>query len=204
MSKSPAQTLTRRIPKDIQAPLRQYATVIGEVVWASNYAHGAFEILFSHVATHDGYAVGRAIWHTATSDSGQLKLLRAAAKTSERLSVSMRARILWAIDNALKLGELRNDAVHSATIVLVKNGKAKMAPSDIGTKPSRSEKLRSEGDLKRKFRTVKGDLLQVAQYVHSLWPHVAGFEHADPLPRKPQLRSLSNQTHQKKARVSVK
>jgi len=201
MSRSPAQTISRRIPKAIQVPLRNYATVIGEVVWASNYAHGAFEILFSHVATPDGYQRGRAIWHTTTSDSGQLNMLRAAAKTSEQLSDRMQERILWAIDRALKLGELRNDAVHSSTIVLVKNGKAKIVPSDIGTKPSRSERLRPEGDLKNKFRTVKGDLLQIGLYVHSLWPHVAGFDALPPLPRKPQLQSLPKQTDRKVTRV---
>ncbi|MEO7862201.1 MAG: hypothetical protein ABIU05_17580 [Nitrospirales bacterium] len=137
-----ALTIPRRIPKGIQAPIRAYATVIGEIVWASNFAHGAFEILFSHVATHDNYQIGRAIWHAATSDSGQLQMLRAAATASTRLSELMRTRILWAVDRAQKLGELRNDAVHSATIVLVKNGQVTMAPSDIGTKPSRSEKMR--------------------------------------------------------------
>lgn len=192
------------MPPGVRAPIRDYASVIGEVVWASNFAHGAFEILFSHVATPEHYGVGRAIWHTAPSDSGQLQMLRAAATASERLSERMRGRVLWAIDRALKLGELRNDAVHSATIVLVKNGKVTMAPSDIGTKPSRSEKLRLEDDLKKKFRVVKGDLLQIGQYVHSLWPHLAGFEHLPPLPHRPQLRSLPKQTHRKAARAPKK
>lgn len=178
--------------------------MIGEVVWAANFAHGAFEILFSHVATHDHYQIGRAIWHTTPSDSGQLQLLRSAATASTRLSERMRMRILWTVDRALKLGELRNDAVHSATIVLVKNGQSIMAPSDIGTKPSRSEKLRREDDLKKKFRAVKGDLLQLGQYIHALWPHLAGFEHLPPLPRKPQLRSLPKQTHRKAARAPGK
>jgi hypothetical protein len=200
----PAPSISRRIPKRMQAPSRAYATVIGEVIWASNFAHGAFEILFSHVATHDNYPIGRAIWHTAASDSGQLQMLRAAATASTRLSEQMRARILWSIDKALKLGEMRNDAVHSATIVLVKNGQAMMAPSDIGTKPSRSEKLRREGDLKKKFRSVKGDLLQLGQYIHSLWPHLAGFDLLPPLPRKPQLRSLPKQTHRKATRARAK
>lgn len=204
MSKPRAPTIPRRIPKEIQAPLRAYATVIGEVVWAANFAHGAFEILFSHVATHDNYQIGRAIWHAAPSDSGQLQMLRDATTASTRISERMRARILWAIDRASKLSEWRNHAVHSATIVLVKNGQQIMAPSDIGTKPSRSEKLRLEGDLKKKFRSVKGDLLQLGQYIHSLWPHLAGFDLLPPLPRKPQLRSLPKQTHRKVKRAPAK
>ncbi len=204
MHKIPVPTITRRIPKELQEPLHDYATVIGEVVWASNYTNGAFEILFSHVATHDCYQIGRAIWHTSTSDSGQLQMLRAATIASERLTARMREKILWSIEKALKLGESRNDAVHSATIGIIKDGKAKIAPSDFGTKPSRSEKLRGDDDLKKKFRAVKGDLLQLGQYVHSLWPHVAGFDLLPPLPRKPQLKSLPKQTHRKVKRGRAK
>ena len=191
MSKAPAQTISRRIPESSRIPLREYATVIGDVVWASNFAHGAFEILFSHVATHDEYAIGRAIWHSANSDRAQLNMLRAATKESTRLSVRMRTRILWAIEKTSKLRELRNDAVHSSTFVRIGSGEANVAITDIGTKPSRSAKLRGHGDLKRRFRALSGDLRQIGQYVHSLWPHLAGFDDLDPVPRKPQLKSLS-------------
>lgn len=203
MPAQPSTTVSRRMP-GVRAQIRAYTSVIGEVVWAANYSLGAFEILFSHVATPKHYQVGRAIWHTAPSDSGQLQMLKAAANASDRLSERMRGRVLWAIDKTLKLGQLRNDAVHSVVIVLVNNGKVTLAPSDIGTKPSRSEKLRLEGDLEKKFRAVKGDLLQIGQYVHSLWPHLAGFEHLPPLPRRPQLQSLPNQTHRKAARAPKK
>ena len=194
MSTTSARTVSRRIPTSMQVPIRAYATVIGEVVWASNFAHGAFEILFSHVATPDNYSIGRAIWHTSKSDRGQIEMLVAAAIASDRLSERTRSRIFWATNNALNLAELRNDAVHSATVVLVIDGKQTMSPSDTGTKPKRSERLRREDDLKKKFRVVKGDLLQLGQYVHALWPHLAGFDHLPPLPRKPQLLSLQKPT----------
>jgi len=79
------------MPKEIRAPFRTYTTVIGELVWASNYSHSAFEILFSHVATPTEFHMGRSIWHCAPSDSGQLLMLVAATETSTRLSKRMRA-----------------------------------------------------------------------------------------------------------------
>ena len=196
--------LSRRIPKEIQTPLRAYAEVIGEVVWAWNFTHGAFEVLFSHVACHTNYQMGRDIWHTGTSDSGQLSMLQAATKASDRLSSRMRERILWAIDKTSKLGQLRNDAVHSATTVILKNGVVTVAPTDIGTKPLRSERLRREDDLKKKFRAVKGDLLQVGLYIHSLWPHLAGFDLLPPLLRRPRLRSISSEKQSKAKRNAKK
>jgi hypothetical protein len=190
MSKPKAPTIRRNIPSEMRAPLRSHATVIGELVWASNFSHGAFEILFSHVVNHTNFQMGRSVWHIATSDSGQLKMLVAATEASERLSVKMRANIMWAAGKALKLGELRNDAVHSATVVITTEKPAKIVPASIGTRPTRYEKLERMPDLKKQFRLVKGDLLQVGQYVHALWPHLAGFDLLPPLPRRPQLRSI--------------
>ena len=40
----------RSVPKEIQTPLRSYASVIGELVWSYNYTHSAFEILNSGAA----------------------------------------------------------------------------------------------------------------------------------------------------------
>ena len=190
MSTSKAPTTRGRTPKEVLAPFRAYTTVIGELVWASNYSLGAFEILFSHVATPTEFQTGRAIWHTATSDSGQLQMLKAATETSTRLSERMRANILWAIERARKLGESRNDAVHSSTIVLAKTKPATIVLSELGTKPKRFGKFDRTVDLKKHFRSVKGDLWKLGQYVHALWPQVAGFDLLPPLPRRPQLASI--------------
>ena len=194
MSTSKAPTKRGGVPKEVRAPFRAYTTVIGELVWASNYSLGAFEILFSHVATPTEFQTGRAIWHTATSDSGQLQMLKAATVTSTRLSERMRANILWAVEKAQKLGESRNDAVHSSTIILARTKPVKVALSELGTKPKRFGKLDRTVDLKKHFRSVKGDLWKLGQYVHALWPHLAGFDQLPPLPRRPQLASFPKST----------
>lgn len=199
MPREPAKSLTRRIPKEIEVALRKYATVVGEVVWASNYAYGAFEILFSHLATPgNNFQTGRHLWHTAGSDGAKLKMLQVAATASPNLSKPMRGRILWTIEQARKLAERRNDAVHSATFVkLEQNGNSLLLISDVGTKPSRSEKLRAEPDLKKKFHALKGDLLQLAQYVHEIWPHIAGFDLLPRLPARPRFRSIPSSVSKK-------
>ena len=192
--------VSRRLPAVVSGPIRTYATVVGEVVWASNFSLGAFEILFCHVANHTIFMMGRAIWHCSTSDSGQLQMLRAAAETSERLKPRMRANILWAIEKALKLGELRNHAVHSATIAIPEGRGHRVAPSSMGTKPSRFDKLAQIQDLKGKFRAVRTDLLQIGQFVNGLWPHIAGFDLLPPISRRPRLTSLPPSTQPKKRR----
>src|SRR6267142_1784276 len=198
MSKPKAPIIRGGMPKEIRAPFRAYTAVIGELVWASNYSHSAFEILFSHVATPTEFQTGRSIWHSATSDRGQLQMLAAATERSGRISAKMRANILWAAEKAKKLAESRNDAVHSSTIVLPKATPVKIAISELGTKPKRYDKLERTVDLKKRFRLVKGDLWKLGRYVHALWPHLAGFDALPPLPRRPRLASIPKSNPKKR------
>ena len=149
------RAISRRIPNDMKAPLRQYAISVGELVWASNAAHTEFAILFCHVATPKNFLVGRAIWLSSKSDAGQIEMLEAAAnasETSERLSRKMPANILWATGKAKQLGQKRNDAVHSPTGFLTNQKPVKVVPVEMGIVRRRFSRLLSMTDLKREFR----------------------------------------------------
>ena len=98
------------------------------------------------------------------------------------------------------MGELRNDAVHSSTIVLTTTIPVKVALSEVGTKPKRFGKFDRTIDLKKHFRSVKADLWKLGQYVHAVWPHVVGFDELPPLPRRPQLVSMPKNTGKKPPR----
>lgn len=191
MPKQKAVTISRRTPNEMKAPLRQYAAAVGELVWASNSTHTEFAILFCHVATPNHFAVGRAIWLSSRTDSGQIEMLHAAAKASdasERLSPRMLANILWATNKAKKLAEWRNDAVHSSTVFLTKKNPVKVVPFEIGMLPARYKRLERTPDLKRQFRLVKNDLVQLSVYVRSLWTAIEFPGVYGPLPRRPRLR----------------
>lgn len=192
MSKQKAATISRRIPNDMKTPLRQYATAVGELVWASNAAHTEFAILFCHVATPKNFMVGRAVWLSSKSDAGQIEMLEAAAKaseTSERLSRKMLANILWATGKAKQLGQKRNDAVHSPTGFLTKQKPVKIVPLEMGIVRGRFSRLQSTTDLKREFRLVKSDLVQLNVYVRHLWTAIEFPGVYGSLPRRPRLRS---------------
>ena len=186
-------------PKEISASFRAYTAVIGELVWASNFLQGEFEILFCHVATLGEFPVGRAIWHASPSDSSRLLMLAAAAEASERLSKKDRSNILWSIEKAKKLSELRNDAAHSLTRLTTKSP-AKVAISQHGTKPARYRKLEPKPDLKRHYRLVASDLWRLVAYVRDLWSRVGGFDELPPLPRRPRLVSVPKNNQKKQRR----
>lgn len=186
MTKPKVPIIQRSIPKEIQIPLRSYASAIGELVWSYNFAHSAFEILYCQVL--GSIQLGRATWHTVTSDNGQIQLLKNAANASNNLADEIRKNILWAAGESDNLRTLRNDAVHSATVVINGKNSLEISPSEIGTSPKRFERIKKHPDLKKHLRMVRGDLFQLGQYAHALWPHIVGFDLLPPLPCRPTLQ----------------
>ena len=178
-----------KVDRKAREQLRRYSTAVGEVVWASTYSLGQFEILFCHVQNHTNFAMGRALWHTLSSDRSQLSLLKAATEASDRLPPPMRENILWAVSAAEALGQSRNNAVHSATVVVGKAEAATVRPASMGTKPSRFQAMSGITDLAAHFRTLTQDLLRLGSYVQLLWQHVAGFDLLPPLEDRPSLES---------------
>jgi hypothetical protein len=168
--------------------VRAYGTVIGELVWTSNYCLSAFEALFTLLATPKQRELGLAMWHTLSSDSAKLKLLEALVVGNNELTASTRDRILWAIDKAMALAEKRNDAVHSLTTFDTSTYPLGIQVSAAGTRPKRYARL-SGTDLKRRYREVKGDLYQLGQYVLFLFIYASAPD-LHRLPRKPRLRSV--------------
>ena len=194
---------TKRIatPKEVSESYRAYTAVIGELIWASNYCYGEFEILFCHVATQTEFPIGRAVWHASLSDGARLQMLAAATEVSGRLSKKIRTNILWVVEKAQKLAESRNDAAHSL-IVVSRVNPAKVAISQHGTKPKRYARLESKLDLKKHYRLVGADLWRLGTYVRALWPRVAGFDDLPPLLRRPRLVSVPRNNQKKLHRRS--
>lgn len=183
-------------PKEVSESFRAYTAVVGEIIWASNYLGGEFEILFCHIATQTEYPIGRAIWHASPSDGARLQMLASATEASKRLSKKMRTNIIWVIEKAQKLAESRNDAAHSLTGVS-SGTPAKVAISQHGTKPKRYARLESKSDLKKHYRLVGADLWRLGAYVRELWSRVAGFDDLPPLPRRPRLVSVARNNQKK-------
>lgn len=182
------------MPKEVRAAYRAYNTVVGELVWASNYSLGAFEILFLLVSNCTTFKIGRAIWYTAASDGGKFEMLAAATKAADAIPTAISKELLWAVARCRKLAELRNDAIHAATIVTRANPVA-ITPSEIGTKPTRYSTLKNEANLKKRHRLVKDDLWRLGKYAYDISQHLGGFDEPPPLPERPLLASLQENDH---------
>lgn len=180
--------ISRRLPAQWKAPVKAHATLVGEVIWAHNFAQNAFCTLFAVIVSPaPTMDIGIALWHVLSSDRAQLDLLTAAAGASIKLTKRKRLlrSILWAVEKGQKLREFRNDAAHTPTAWLGHE----LIPHPISTKPKRYKKLTTR-DFVRTFRLLKGDLYQLGLYVHALEGEVCFPGMFGSLPQRPRLRSI--------------
>jgi hypothetical protein len=189
---SKASRPSRKIPPRIAKRVRLYGVAVGELVWASNFCLTAFNLLYRQFFSRDDRLISVNVWHSQRMDKNQMELLRAAVAGSKPIPFELHRRIIWAISRQEKLAEHRNDAVHS--YVNINDQNMQIRPSSIATHPNRYARLAARSNMKRFFRTVRDDFFHLGNYAHLLWNHMYSLREGVhlPLPRKPTLRSVTN------------
>lgn len=186
----------RRLPKQFEIPMKEFATQIGEVVWAWNYCHAAFGDLFSVLVSRQNLMTGNAIWHTSQNDTAQRNFLLAAAQVTLAKSPRMFARIEWAKQSADSLSTIRNDVIHLATAFSGPPSDLSLVPSVIATAPKRLRRLENRNLDEMQF-LLKGDLIALAGYVRLVSGEIT-FPEQYSLPKRPRLLSIPSQVSKKK------
>lgn len=187
-SAHPPQKPKRRVPVHIRPALKEYGKVVGELLWAANTAQASFCDLFAALVDPDQLDAGMSIWFTIQTDRAQLNTLTALTKV--RLAPHSRAgqSIAWAASVAGKLAEIRNDAAHMAMSPSIGPAGPELVPNFLANPPSRL--ARREGkDFLGVFRQATGDYIQLQQYVHDVFCHLAYPAERFPLPLRPVLKS---------------
>ena len=187
----------RHLPKELADAACEFATPVGEVMWAWNYCHSNFASLFCIIITPHNLAVGHAIWHSLQSDHIQRAQLISAARIVLSKNKPMLRRIEWAIRSADSLSTIRNDAAHVSTAFSTHLPVPIVVPSPSGTAPSRLRRLREHRDLQKRFETLRGDLIALSGYVALLSAEIAFPGHYT-LPQRPILQCIPRQAPKKK------
>lgn len=186
--KYPPTPIRRQVRKSLRGPVRKYAIATGELLWAANFLHFQFHNLFKFSLGPGNPAAAEAMWQVLATDKGQRDLLGAAASYSMSVSIHLGAEIVWAVKQAHRLGEKRNDAVHSATVPH-RGKKITMRPTPFGTTEARYERLAQIPDLPRGYRQITGDLIALGYFVNALFQELSA-PGAAPWPKRPRLRSI--------------
>lgn len=175
------QPVARRLVKQYRAPIKRFGGPVGELVWASNHAHGAFFLLFMEIVSPDP-RIGEAIWNALRNDAAQRDILLGAAIV---LPDTLYRRIEWMLKKAGELSAIRNDAVHTPMMFVSKSGALKPVPT-LAAGP-RMKRVSSYADINRTYRAAMGDFIALSSYAVELLrvyrdPH-------GPWPNRPRLRS---------------
>jgi hypothetical protein len=181
------KALPRRMAKIYRKPSARYAKAIGELVWASNFAHGAFRFLFCSLLKSENDLAGDDIWHALKSDSSQRDILLASAHYAN-ISPGVYNRIVWIHRMAGKLATIRNDAVHTEMFFRTdSDGGLIDEPPMVMANPARRKRLDKNPKLLEIFNRARGDFIQLGAYAF-LIGHSIQYEGAS-WPRKPRLLS---------------
>ena len=113
----PGRIITMPSEAEIRGAFDPYVTAIGRVAYAWNYLHEILGRLFAAVTGADP-GIMLAVWYSTESDRTQREMLRAAieawAKTQRKSpSPDAYSDLLWLINEANKLADARNNAVHA-------------------------------------------------------------------------------------------
>ena len=185
----PPQKPKRRTPSGWRTPVRKYAIAVGELVWAANRAQASLADLFSALVDPKQLDAGLAIWLSIQTDKGQLSALEAILRARTASTTRLYRSTHWAVAAVGKLAEIRNDAAHMATAPTMSGEGVALIPNPIANTATRLQR-RSGTDFLELFGQAKGDYVQVQQYVHDIFCHLAYQNQHYPLPLRPKLKSV--------------
>lgn len=189
VSAHPPQKPKRRTPSAWRPAIRRYAHAVGELLWAANRVQASFCDLFSVLVDPEDLEAGIAIWFSIQTDRAQLAALQSLLKVRSQSASRLHRSAQWAIAAVEKLAEIRNDAAHMATSPTMGKDGITFIPNVLGNPSSRLQR-RSKTDFLKLFVQAKGDYVQVQQFVHDIFCHVAYPSAAYPLPLRPKLMTV--------------
>jgi hypothetical protein len=127
--------------------------------------------LFGDIAQIPDERISLAVWYSLTSDRSQRSMLRAAIGAtpahSKLISGSRREDVTWILNQCEKVGDLRNDAIHSPMISETDNKGTRFRSAYAAGNP-RAVKLK-EKNLIREFEwcsAASDDLSRFALDIH--------------------------------------
>jgi hypothetical protein len=196
--------LTKRRKEQMFHP---YAVEIGKLALEWNRLQEHLSFLFSvTLGTGNTVMLAYRIWHSAQSDRAQREMLRAAAEVMfgtelhGQASPKLLEDILWLLDQAQRLADRRNDAMHSPFILSYgASGGVTVAPAVFLGHP-RAGKLQGKNVL-MEFEWYRDCARVLADFAYELFyslkmAPIAALP-APPLPERPRLPLLGQSKSRK-------
>jgi hypothetical protein len=170
-----------------------YYSAVGKVVHAWNHLQEELAQVFC-VVTGLNNSVGLAIWHTVQSDRGQREMLRSAvhaACADEEWAEKFpdaKESIDWLLNEANKVADRRNDAIHAPCSVTIGTEDFEIIPFSFLGNP-RAKKLHTK-DILAEFAWYAQSASVLKQHAQDV--EVALSAAGKPWPDKPRMPALEH------------
>jgi hypothetical protein len=181
----------------LNVKIQPYVMALGKVAHAWNYLQEALGQLFCAVTGLESDNTGQAIWHSTPNDRAQREMLKAAINASNhrRLTKDLpkaKDDIPWLLNQADKLAEDRNNAVHAPMAVTTDGKTVEIIPAAYYGNP-RARKLAGK-DILAEFEWYEHRADTLTRFARAI--RTAITTDAAPWPDRPQMPTL----RQKKTR----
>lgn len=167
MAKSPA-TKKLKVPRRTSARVRKaaspYTRPLGELVWAANGLHSAFQFLFHATLRHESVSVvaAKAMWFSFKSDAAAREMLGAVIDAQLNPESEFYRETKWALHVANFLTGRRNDFVHTPMAFNISTNR--LIPNPFAAPDARLERLNRQ-DIAKFAKTLRDDFNALSFYV---------------------------------------
>ena len=194
-------------PTDAEAEIEKiwepYISALGRVAHSWNHLQDALGHLFIVIANLDN-TTGFAIWYSTQDDRAQRRMLRAAIEKllDEDLDQYPTAKddLLWITDEANKIANKRNDAIHAPCSMIIGDEGFEIIPVQFYGHP-RARNL-SGKDILKEFEWYERQADTLAKYARVAATVLSS--HSDTWPEKPLMPTLGQHSiHRESRRSSI-
>jgi hypothetical protein len=163
-----------------------YAIALGQLALAWNGLHEMLCLLFCSVMGGGAANQFLAVWHAVPSDRSQRAMLLAAAKSNYMgaVPVGFISNIKWLHDQALRIEDARNDALHSPLWAYERGPNQTIVMPVIGLGHVRAQRL-FEKHLLSEFRWCRDASLTLTEFAYAMDASLSDF--SKPWPDIPEL-----------------
>ena len=177
----------------LEESLQPYAEELGNLVIDWNTMQEGFCMLFCVLLEVENSDKALAIWHLLKSDKLQRDLVVKVAPHCALIKKDPKVigLIEWAVNNAMGLGNHRDDAVHSPYVVLMQEPISLGSLSLLGHPRAIGF---TDKELISEFARIRGNIRAMTIFVYKLQQYIIDLKHQNGHPTLPEKPSLQKRT----------
>jgi hypothetical protein len=180
--------LKKGTPAQFDRAFLPVAREIGYLAHSWNSLHEQLGVIFAYMILPATITIPLAIWYSTNNDRSQREMLRAANRAwvvrNKSKFQKMSNELVWLLNEADKLADKRNDALHAPLSILMDTSTFEfwVEPNYFWGNP-RARKLEGK-DLRLEFKKYRAQIRCLNDYAVRIHLHLASLT---PLPERPSL-----------------